>query len=111
VTQTQCKVCAVSLDDVERALSERFTTRPKIVALEPNSLEDIRDDLMRLARACDVEERGIRLIAGIDERMSVIAAQAQRVQRKPKPRVAAIEWPEPLMAAGNWVPQLISMLG
>ena len=110
VTQTQCRVCAVSLEDVERALSDRFPTRPKIIALEPNSLEDIRDDVMRLACACNVEGRGIRLVAGIDERMSVIAAQATRVQRKPKPRVAAIEWQEPLMAAGNWVPQLISML-
>jgi iron complex transport system substrate-binding protein len=109
VTQTQCKVCAVSLDDVERALSTRFTTRPTVVALEPNSLADIRTDIMRLARACGVEENGIRLIASMDARMREISERARSLKRRP--RVAAIEWQEPLMAAGNWVPELLEMLG
>ena len=109
VTQTQCKVCAVSLDDVERALRARFTTRPSVVALEPNSLADIRTDILRLARACGVEANGERLAASIDQRMQDIAARARSTGRRP--RIAAIEWQEPLMAAGNWVPELLDMLG
>jgi iron complex transport system substrate-binding protein len=109
VTQTQCEVCAVSLRDVERALSERFKTRPEVVALEPNSLEEIRKDFMRLARACGVEERGAALVESLDARMNQIAALARATGRQP--RVATIEWPEPLMAGGNWVPELLEMLG
>ena len=109
VTQTQCEVCAVSLKDVERALSDRFASRPKVVALEPNSLDDIFEDLMRLARACGVETRGAELVASMKEEMSSISACARVAGRRP--RVAAIEWQEPLMAAGNWVPEQISMLG
>jgi len=109
VTQTQCQVCAVSLMDVERALSARIGTRPKVVAMEPNSLADIREDILRLARACDVEERGKRLVDSIDARLQAIAAKARSAGRRP--RVAAIEWQEPLMAAGNWVPELLEMLG
>lgn len=109
VTQTQCEVCAVSLKDVERALSARFTSRPTVIALEPNSLADIRGDLLRLARACDVEPRGRALMESMEERMEGIAARARSTGRHP--RVAAIEWQEPLMAAGNWIPELISILG
>jgi iron complex transport system substrate-binding protein len=112
VTQTQCEVCAVSLKDVERALSERFTTRPQVVALEPNSLADIRTDISRLAQACGVEQRGRELLESMDARMAAIAKHANVARnRDSSPRVAAIEWPEPLMAAGNWVPELIEMLG
>lgn len=109
VTQTQCEVCAVSLKDVERALSERFPSRPRVVALEPNSLDDIFRDVRRLAQACGVEARGEALVEQMQREMSRIAERAQASGRHP--RVAAIEWPEPLMAAGNWVPELIEMLG
>ena len=109
VTQTQCEVCAVSLKDVKRALSEKFSTRPVVVALEPNSLADIFADVMRLARACVVEERGTALVGSMKDEMSAIAARARATGSHP--RVAAIEWPEPLMAAGNWVPEQITMLG
>ncbi len=109
VTQTQCQVCAVSLSDVEHALSERFTTKPRVVALEPNSLDGIRNDILRLACACDVQERGRSLIESIDTRMHEIARRARSSERHPS--VAAIEWQEPLMAAGNWVPEMLEMLG
>jgi iron complex transport system substrate-binding protein len=111
VTQTQCEVCAVSLRDVERALSDRFASRPVVVALEPNSLAGIRNDIMRLARACGVEERGAALVRSVDERMGAIAARARSANWGQPPRVVAIEWQEPLMAAGNWVPELLEMLG
>lgn len=109
LTQTQCKVCAVSLADVERALSGRLTSRPQVIALEPNSLDDIYQDIFRVARACAVEERGQQLVAGIQSEMNRIATIAMATGRSP--RVANIEWPEPLMAAGNWIPELTTMLG
>lgn len=109
VTQTQCKVCAVSLDDVERALSARFSTRPQVVALEPNSLAEIYKDIIRLATACGVDVRGHLLVDGIQREMASIAARARATGRRP--RVINVEWPEPLMAAGNWIPELTEMLG
>jgi iron complex transport system substrate-binding protein len=109
VTQTQCEVCAVSLKDVERALSERFASRPRVVALEPNSLADIFADVRRLAEACGVASRGGALVQSMEQEMAHIGQRARATGLHP--RVAAIEWPEPLMAAGNWVPELITMLG
>ena len=107
VTQTQCKVCAVSLADVERALSARFSTRPEVVALEPNSLAEIYKDINRLAKACGVD--GQPLVNEIQSEMETIAVLARATERSP--RVINIVWQEPLMAAGNWIPELTEMLG
>lgn len=109
VTQTQCKVCAVSLGDVEKALSARFSTRPEVVAMEPNSLAGIYGDILRLAHACGVDDRGERLVVSIKAEMSQIATVARATGRRP--RVINVEWQEPLMAAGNWIPELTEMLG
>src|SRR5258708_30740335 len=109
VTQTQCRVCAVSLEDVERALAGSVTSRPKLVALEPNSLEDIWTDIRRVALACEVAATGEETVFSYQDRMREISAESRRASTKP--RVACIAGHEPLMAAGNWVPELIDMAG
>jgi iron complex transport system substrate-binding protein len=109
VTQTQCKVCAVSLEDVERALAGSITSRPKLVALEPNALADIWEDIRRVAVACDIPAKGHQVVQSLQDRMARISERAWTAGRRP--RVACIEWHEPLMAAGNWVPELIELAG
>jgi iron complex transport system substrate-binding protein len=109
VTQTQCRVCAVSLEDVERALAGSLASRPKLVSLEPNALADIWSDIRRVAAACGVEAKGDEVAQTLQDRMAQIAARAKRAPRRP--RVACIEWHEPLMAAGNWVPELVDLAG
>ncbi len=107
ITQTQCKVCAVSLDDVERALQQQTATDARIISLEPYALIDLWRDIGRVASACGCDARGEALIGSLQKQMNCIAARAKRAGAKP--RVAAIEWLEPLMAGGNWVPELIEM--
>jgi iron complex transport system substrate-binding protein len=109
ITQTQCKVCAVSLEDVERALREEFATDARIIPLEPYALEDLWRDIQRIASACACDQAGEALVSSLQQRMQEIAERAARARAKP--RVAAIEWLEPLMAGGNWVPELIEMAG
>src|ERR1700733_5169000 len=69
ITQTQCRVCAVSLEDVERALTGWVSSRPKLVALEPNALADIWSDIQRVAVSCDVPERGEEVVARLEAEM------------------------------------------
>jgi iron complex transport system substrate-binding protein len=109
ITQTQCRVCAVSLEDVERALVGWVSSRPKLIALEPNALADVWSDIQRVAVACGVPERGEKAIQTLETRMREISARA--CHSPVRPRVACIEWHEPLMAAGNWVPELVEMAG
>ncbi len=109
ITQTQCRVCAVSLEDVERALTGWVTSRPKLVALEPNALADVWCDIQRVAAACGVLERGAEVVVDLQNKMQEISERAHAASRCPS--VACIEWHEPLMAAGNWVPELVEMAG
>ncbi|MEE8200024.1 MAG: cobalamin-binding protein [Candidatus Acidoferrales bacterium] len=109
ITQTQCEVCAVSLKDVEQAVSELSDSKPIVVSLEPNALADVWTDIQRVADALGVAERGRELTQELQSRMAGIANKAERV--KARPPVACIEWIEPLMASGNWMPELVEMGG
>ena len=109
VTQTQCEVCAVSLRDVEAALCNWLSGRPRVVSLEPNKLIDVWADIERVAEALDVPQHGHALVAKLKQRVEAIAEESQRVSDRPT--VACIEWIDPLMAAGNWVPELVELAG
>ncbi|MEO6953149.1 MAG: SRPBCC domain-containing protein [Polyangia bacterium] len=112
ITQTQCEVCAVSLRDVEQAVLKLVSSRPRIVALEPNSLEDIFLDLRKVAAALGVREAGDLLEQTLRHRMQSISIHAAaRRGSAARPTVACIEWIEPLMSAGNWMPTLVELAG
>lgn len=107
ITQTQCKVCAVSREDVERALRNQISVNAKIISLEPYSLADIWKDVLRVAAECGCLARGEEVVESFQSEMILIHNFAHRSSWRP--RVAALEWLEPLMCAGNWVPELIAM--
>jgi iron complex transport system substrate-binding protein len=105
VTQIQCEVCAVSLRDVEAALADwSGIAPPRIVALNPRSLDDVFDDIRRTATALNAD--GETLIASMKSRF-----RTARQRRAESPSVVFIEWIEPLMAGGNWMPELIDLAG
>ena len=117
VTQTQCEVCAASPKDLEDALSDWTGGRPKIVSLEPNGLTDVWTDIQNVANAIGEQQKGKELVKGLLNRMSLIEEKASKFLERPKgeapidrPRIACIEWLDPLMAAGNWIPELVEML-
>src|SRR5436190_8834604 len=107
VTQALCAVCAVSYDDV-RTVAARLASRPDLISLDPNTLEEVMDDLVRLADATDVPDRGVALRAGLHARLERLREAVAGVAR---PRVAALEWLDPPYAAGHWVPEMIELAG
>ncbi len=109
VTQSQCEVCAVTLSEVEQAVSDWLEARPRIVSLEPTGLADLWTDIARVADALGVPERGAALVESLQERMAAIAERAGGLAGRPS--VASIEWIDPLMAAGNWMPELVEKAG
>ena len=108
VTQVQCEVCAVSLRDVEEAVLACMPSRPAIVSMRPDALAEVWLDMRAIAQALGVPERGVQLVTRLRSRMRGIA---ERARGRERPRVACIEWIEPLMAAGNWTPELIELAG
>src|SRR5262249_39743924 len=109
ITQDQCQVCAVSLADVEQAVCELTDTAATVVSLNPNSLADIWQDIERVGAALAVSEVAHKLISQLQSRMQAIADCARRSASRPT--VGSIEWIDPLMAGGNWMPELIDMAG
>jgi iron complex transport system substrate-binding protein len=109
LTQTQCAVCAVTPRDLEQALCDWVGLAPAIISLEPNDLDDVWNDFRRVGEALSIATRAEELIDSLTARLGAIRAKTQKP--KSRPTVAAIEWLGPLMAGGNWMPELIEIAG
>ena len=107
VTQAVCEVCAVSFDDV-RAVAEELPTQPAVISLDPSTFGEVLADVPRLAEAVGEPEAGEQLAAEAGDR---IAAVEEAVDGLPRPRVAALEWLDPVFVGGHWVPQMIELAG
>ncbi len=109
VTQEQCEVCAVSFSDVQKAVQQWLPSAVEIVSLKPNRLGDVLDDIERVAAAAGCPDNGRSVVTAMRERFERIGRRIQHARSRP--RVACIEWLEPLMVAGNWIPELVELGG
>ena len=109
VTQTQCDVCAVSLKDVQRAVCDLVSSQPKVVSLEPMALDDIWRDIRCVAATLGAPNRGQALVNQMTARLESLRARTAALSTRPS--IACIEWIDPLMTAGNWVPELVECAG
>ena len=108
LTQDQCEVCAVSLADVERAVASWTGCRANVVSLRPHTLTDIYSDNQRIADALGIRDAGRTLNGQMAQRFGEIFTRAWG---RPRPRLAFIEWIDPLMSGGHWMPVLIDIAG
>jgi iron complex transport system substrate-binding protein len=110
VTQDLCEVCAVSLDDVRAAVA-RLAHRESvaILSLRPTRLADVWADIETVATALGRGPRGADVRATIESRARDIERRARRAAARP--RVVTIEWLEPIMLGGTWMPELIELAG
>jgi iron complex transport system substrate-binding protein len=109
VTQDQCDVCAVNFADVEKAVAELTQSQPKVISLQPNVLNDVWADIERVAATLGVESQSV--LTQLQSRVEVCRQKTQGLAESDRPTVAAIEWTEPLMATGNWIPELVELAG
>lgn len=112
VTQAQCDVCAVAYEDVVRTVQNEPALRAtQVVALNPRSFADVLSDIRHLAAACDCSQAGERYVSQLSERIDAVRRVTASIALAARPRVACIEWIEPLMIAANWMPDLIDIAG
>jgi iron complex transport system substrate-binding protein len=109
VTQDLCEVCAISYQAVCAAADELAGRRMRVVSLHPQRLDDIWDDIRRVAAALDRPAAGAALLAGLLGRLAQVERQAAAAPGRP--RVVSIEWLEPVMLGGTWMPELIATAG
>lgn len=108
-TQALCDVCAVMETDV-RALAARLAPEPRVISLSATTLEGVFDDIARVAAALDLESESEELLAGMRARILTIH-ETLKAAHAPRPRVAMIEWTDPIFAGGHWVPEMIKRAG
>ncbi|HEU4406882.1 MAG TPA: ABC transporter substrate-binding protein [Polyangiaceae bacterium] len=110
VTQDLCEVCAVSLDDVRAAVARlAHRDRVRIVSLRPTRLADVFDDVERVADGIGRRAEGATVRAALEGRVRAVAGRAALAPARP--RVVSLEWLEPLMLGGTWMPELIELAG
>lgn len=110
-TQTQCEVCAVSERDVTRAVAQLTGLQPRIVSLAPYRMDDVWEDIMRVGEALDRSAQAQQLVQVYQQHLTHLSELAAQQGQGAKPRVAVLEWLDPLMGAGNWTPELIAIAG
>lgn len=108
LTQDQCEVCAVSLADVQAALCTWTDSRARIVSLRPHTLSDVYADILSVAEAIGRPAAGAELVASMQARIAEIAAS---VDGRPRRTLGFVEWIDPPMSGGHWMPELITAAG
>ena len=105
LTQAQCDICAVSLAEVQQAVATFTQGTPQVISLQPRSLCDLWTDIQCVGEALGVDS--VPLVQQLQARVDRCRARTQLATQRP--RVACIEWTDPLMVAGNWVPELVAL--
>ena len=108
LTQGLCDVCAIDYNEVVRA-SETLPKKPTIVSLTPNCLTDVLNDIARVGEATEQYHRAEQLVRELRHRISAVRDQVARSSIRP--RVACLEWFDPIYAAGHWVPEMVELAG
>ena len=108
-TQTQCEVCAVSERDVIQAIAQLTGLQPLVVSLSPYRLQDVWEDVLRVGQAIGKRDQAQTLVEKYQQRLTNLAVKTAAFGSKP--RIAVLEWLDPLMGAGNWTPELVAYAG
>ena len=109
LTQQLCDVCAVSYNDVLDAVRSLPAPSPRVLNLEPNSLDDVLDTIRLVGLAAGREEEADALLAGL--RARIAAVQSRAGQAETRPRTVLLEWIDPLFCGGHWDPELVEIAG
>ena len=108
ITQQLCEVCAVSFEDVQDAAA-RLDSPPEILSLDPHSVDDVIEDVLRVGRVAGAESAAH--VAAFNMRSRLDGVKRALAGVSEKPRVACVEWLSPIIVAGHWVPEMVSIAG
>ena len=107
LTQELCEVCAVSYPIVERA-ARRLGSSPQLVSLEPETLEDVFENIRVVGGLAGRSDTAERVCASLRRRIAVVE---QQVTGRPRRRVVCLEWVDPPFNCGHWTPELVTLAG
>ncbi len=107
ITQGLCEVCALPYDDVA-SFAKQMDSEPDIVSLNPTSLDDVFDDIVRVGKAAGIGDIARAKVAELQRRADSVCERVKDLQVR---KVACLEWLDPLMVGGHWVPEMVELAG
>lgn len=114
LTQDQCDVCAVSMPELEAALQDWSGSEPEVFSMQPSTFKQVLDAALRLGRTIDRTRAAMSVIADLEKRLQRLRDQVgieKTDDPASLPTIACIEWMEPLMTAGHWMPDVARHAG
>jgi iron complex transport system substrate-binding protein len=114
VTQDQCDVCAVSQTELEASLADWTGAEPTVFSMKPQTLKEVLDEALRLGRTMDRFDTAMQALANYETGLKGLRNQIgvdRTTNPQSLPSVVCIEWLEPLMVAGHWMPDVVEMAG
>ncbi|MBI3326412.1 MAG: cobalamin-binding protein [Nitrospinae bacterium] len=108
LTQELCDVCAVGYQDV-LAQVKILPKPPHVLSLNPNTLEDVLEDMLKVGETTGTSERGSKAVTALRQRIENVRQRAASATTQP--RVFCLEWMEPLYVAGHWLPGMVEIAG
>ena len=114
LTQSACDVCALDTNTVLAAaakISLPEGRHPDVLTLAPQSVSDLFDDIHAVASKIDREKEAVDAVNDLKKRCNAITSVTKHKPIKEQPNIALVEWLDPPMSAGNWVPEMIRMAG
>ena len=114
VTQDQCEVCAVSLPDLKADLGDWVDGDVELFSMRPETLKEVLDEALRLGRVMDRLDPAMEAIEDLETGLRALRNQIgvnRSTNPQSLPSVACVEWLEPLMVAGHWMPDVVEMAG
>ena len=109
ITQELCEVCAISSGSVFETASKVLDYEPHILTIRPNTLGDILQNVVNIANAAGVPERGRQLEHSLSERVGRVTRDVAGLDARPK--VLCLDWLDPLRNTGQWLPELVELAG
>ena len=107
ITQELCDVCAIGAADILEAVNQ-LGKRVDVISLNPHSLTDVKQDIRKVADALGLGENAERFVRELEDKAETIRGLTEKTTR---PRVRCLEWLDPIMNAGHWVPEIVELAG
>lgn len=109
VTQDLCDVCAVSVDDVKAGLNELSKGEVRLVSCSPTRVKDVWNDVRRVGEALGRVKQGEEAASGLEARLTALGERTRKLSSTPS--VLTVEWIDPVMVGGTWMPELVEAAG
>ncbi len=108
ITQQLCEVCAVSFEEVQQAV-QRLASPPDVLSLDPHGIDEVLEDILRVGAHTGRDSSAHHAVFNLRARIDAVRRAVS--QRENAPTVTCVEWLDPVIAAGHWIPEMVEIAG